>query len=494
MITTINSNILALQTHRHLAATGSALSTAITRLSSGLRINSARDDAAGMAIANRMETNLRADNRVSRGVNDGISLIQTAEGGLDEINNLLHRARQLAVQAANDALSAEDRVSLNNELATIRDGIDQTATSTQIFGKHPLASEAPAPVPVELGNTQPLSSRFPFSGATGSFSSGIVSTAYIPAGAKNVTLTIDSLGADDDIQLFTRDGKHLVGTPIEAADPADIDRVWTSNLVNSSTVEARVLTEANGFLPNAVYSGADLLEGPAVYDFADPSADATASYNGMTFRYSGDGDRYESKDPMDGNPHKYNDGMNGPDRKERLNISEATEDLLILVVGSGAFDATVTWDEMPTPMVSPPPPPIMSEEVEIVVSANFGEEIETLTIDPAPSDTVTLGIDTVGLDSTDRAHEAIAKLDAALERVNGYRARFGALHNRFDGITQNLAQQRANLSSAKSRILDTDYAQETASLARTQIRQQAAMAVLAQTNQLPQTVLSLLNG
>lgn len=195
-MTSINALTLTILNQQSKSA--SRLSQAIERLSSGLRINSAKDDAAGQAIANRMTANLNANNVITDGMKDGLSLMQTAEGGLNEINNLLQRGRQLAVQAANGTLSDADRTSLDGEYQQIRAEIDRIASSTQIFGLYPLAPAEPGPQPAKLGNTLPLAEKFPDENTQYQFPSGVVSLAYIPTGAKNITITIDSLNADDD--------------------------------------------------------------------------------------------------------------------------------------------------------------------------------------------------------------------------------------------------------------------------------------------------------
>ncbi|TFH86861.1 flagellin [Billgrantia azerbaijanica] len=473
---------MAIKGQAQRQSTQSDLASTIERLSSGFRINAAKDDAAGQAVANRLEANLRAGDAVSQGVNDGISLVQTAEGGLDAINDLLQRSRQLAVQASSEALSDSDRASINSEFKQLRDEIDRISRATEIFGQHPLApSSEGKTVPKQLGDTASLGDTLPVDGSWGSYSSGIVSTAFIPKGAENVTLEIDSLGLDDDIQLFARDGTHLVGTPLQGTDP---DVVWASNAVHSpADADNLVLTEANGFLPGASYDDAQLLEGGGSFDL---SGSATGSYNGMTFTYSGDGDRYESGGD-------YNDGTNGVERHERLNIDEAKEDLVLLVVGSGAFNAKATWDAMPEATEQlPPPPPPHSKPVEIVTSANYGDAMGKVTIEPTPADSVSLKIDETELDPAERAREALGELQAALNQVDDYRSQYGAVNNRFASVLETQAQQDLNTAEARSRILDADYAEQTARLAKAQVVMQAGDAVLAQANQNPQTVLTLL--
>lgn len=225
----INTNLLSLRAQQNQGRASNGLSTSLERLASGLRVNSAKDDAAGQAIANRMESNLRANDQITKGINDGISLMQTAEGGLDGINEILQRARELSVQAANGTLSESDRSAINQEYHQLRDEIDRIAGDTEIFGRYPLApSEVPEDIPAPpSGEVESLLSLFGTSGTTLSGQpSGVKSVGFIPEGAKNVTITVDGLeGAEDDIQIFTRDGKHLVGTPVVGDDA---DTTWDS--------------------------------------------------------------------------------------------------------------------------------------------------------------------------------------------------------------------------------------------------------------------------
>ncbi|KFX07982.1 flagellin [Pectobacterium betavasculorum] len=484
-MTPITSLHLTIRNQQDKSAT--RLSQAIERLSSGLRINGAKDDAAGQAIANRMTANLNANSVITNGMKDGLSLMQTAESGLDAINNLIQRGRQLAVQAANETLSDTDQTSLNGEYQQIREEIDRIASSTQIFGRYPLAPTEPSPQPAKLGNTLPLAEKFPDANTQYQFPSGVVSLAYIPAGAKNITIIIDSLGADDDIQLFARDGKHLAGTPAEGAD-ADI--VWSANgVTDENTMNTAVITQDNGFLPNATYS-ADLLLQAGEYNI---NTGAQTTYQGMTITYSGDGDRFE-----DASTGGFNDGNVGAaNQLEKIHIDEVTEDLIVIVAGSGVFYSNASWDELPTPTEPAPPlPPSVpiSKETTFVVGASFGDALQTVTINPTPADSQSLGLSSVTLSTPKQASAALATFDNALKTLDGYRSEYGSQMNRFESVTTVLSQEKIATAAARSRILDADYAIEVSAMTKAQILQQASMAVLSQANQQSGNVLKLLQG
>lgn len=464
--------------------TTSLLSQSISRLSSGLRINSAMDDAAGLAITNRMRSNINADTVISRGLDDATSLAQTADGSLDSVATLLIRAKSLAIQSVNDTLSESDRASIQHEYASILAGISDLSEQTEIFGKYPLATATPELPPTLIGDIAPISGKFPVAGSNYTFSSGVVPLAYLPAGSTNITLTIDSLGLDDDIQLFTRDGKHLAGTPFSGPDP---DYTWVSRgITDAAKAGSKLLTAANGFQNGAMYDDSQLIEGGAAWSL---NGSETLNYNGMTITYSGDGDRYEDR-----GIGAYNDGANGSNRLERLTIDNVSEDLIVVIVGSGSFTSNLTWGALPTPTITPATPPKKSGPMEVITSANFGDDIQAMTLTATPADTKTLGIDDTSLLTVESSRSAMGALDNALEKVSRYRAQYGAWMNRFDSAKSVLSQQTLSTQTAQSRIMDADYALETSKQIKAQILQESQNAVLKIANQLPDNLLTLLRA
>lgn len=480
----INHNVIAGLSLKARPGTSSILQQSIERLASGLRINGAKDDAAGLAIANRMGANINADTVVSRGIDDAISLAQTAESSLGSVSSMLIRAKGLAIQSVNDSLSESDRASIQNEFASILAGIDSISEGTEIFGLYPLATENPELPPALIGNVAPVNTKFPVANKDYSFSSGIIPLAYIPAGSTNIAVTINSLGADDDLQLFTRDGKHLAGTPINDSDP---DYTWVSNsITDTASANSRLLSQANGFQSGATYDDSMLIQGGAAWDINGSDA---LNYNGMTITYSGDGDRYE-----DSTSGGFNDGNNGTNLLERVTIDNVTEDLIVVVVGNGSFTSKLTWGNLEAPTVQPTVPPKKSIPYQVVTSANFGDQIETTTLDTTPADTKTLGIRDARLDTVQSARSAMGTLDRALAKVDGYRSQYGAAINRFESSKSVLAQQKIATQSAQSRIQDADYALETSKMLKAQILQESQNAVLKIANQAPQNLLALLRG
>lgn len=440
-------------------------SQAVHRLSTGMRVNSAQDDAAGLAIGVRMTSTINTSNQLMKDIANGISLAQVAEGGLQSIAGLLQRMRELSVQAVNDTLAAPDRSALNLEFQALNAEIDRISTSTQIFNRTPLAPTKPTPVtePLPIGNTPPI--KQVLTAANQAFNSGLASMGYIPKGYRDVTLNLDSFAADDDIQVFTSDGKHLLGTPILGTT----DAVWASNGITSvASANSQILTTANAFDQGASYDGSLLPSATAPNISTLP---VTNQYKGMTLKFSGDGN---------------SSGQN----LEKITIDVVTENLVVMVIGNGSFSANGTWTE-PT-SVAPADGPF-SVDTEIVLSASLGQAPRSLTIKATPSDTITLGTANSQIVTASGANAAIQKIDSALQKVNESAVGYGALMSRLTSAADNLMVTMTETSASRSRITDADYALEATRLATQKILQESSTAMLAQANALPNTVLSLLD-
>jgi flagellin len=466
----INSGVGTWAAPGQLRRAQGELTTSMARLSSGVRIQSAGDDAAGLGISVRLGSEAQAARQLHRGVNDGIGLTQTAEAALGEVAAKLQRARELAVQAGNGTLKPADRAALAQAYAGVLQDIDQLARGTRIFGIHPLVG------PV-AGQTPHITELFPSSGSTRSaVPSGIRPMAYVPAGARDVVLEIDSFGMDDDIQLFTRSGRHLAGTPLG-------DATWTANGVASAAdVQSKVLTPSAGFQAGAAYDATGLIDGSTGYTDPDsnpPASGLTGSHADMTIVYSGDGDH------ADGSP---NDGSVGAgSTRERVLIDQVTQPLIITVVGSGVFDAKASWSAMPTRESLPQTGP-----TEVVVGAAVHGELQKVSVPQTPADLAALGLEGSALSSREDAVSALTALDAALETVSGHRATLASLGNRFEQVLSNLGSQQEQAQAAQSRIVDADYAAESAAMARARILADASRAMLAQANSTAEVALSLL--
>ncbi len=601
----IQTNLASLAAQRHLATSQNAVQGSLAKLSSGFRINGAKDDAAGLGITMRLSATAVSSKVALRGIQDGISLVQTAEGALGSIHDLLQRARELATQAANGSLTDRDRGFIATEFAQIREEIDQVAKNTKIFGKTPLyepstytttttETERTQDVTETLttytvanarvGTTTSLKVWFADGGgyteptldgagsAQRTASSGVAPIGIIPAGTQNLRITLDSFGADDDLQLFTRDGVHLAGTPPVGAGT---DYVWNAVGVNTTAaVNSQLLTTGNGFQASGgapvTYTGtAPLLDssdtsGRTFVAASSNPADYAyqTTYNGISIAYSGDGDRFATPSNVDTDASTI----------ENVVLGNVTEPLFLAVVGSGAFNLSATWDAMPTSTglpggttttlptrqtldyapatvtttvttvtasepVAPPPttsstltgpsstattvsgdvtsqvttrtdtltqrtydasyvrnPPPNAFHIDVVASANVDDDVTTIRIEGAQSDSYGLGLAFADLGTADGARSALDTLDAAIRSVSEHRATYGALQNRLEAAHSNLSLQLTTTETVRGRIRDVDVADESSRLSSHQVVAQSAIAILAQGNKNAETALSLVRG
>ena len=397
MAMSINTNVVSINAQRNLALSGGSLATSMQRLSSGLRVNSAKDDAAGLAIAERMSTQVRGLAVASRNANDGISLAQTAEGALSKVGDMLQRMRELAVQAGNATNSKGDREALNAELVQLRDEVDRVAKTTSFNGKKVL---------------------------DGSFTGGV-----FQVGANSGdNITVGALANTKVTEL----GKANYGTGAGAAfAPAD--------------KEAAALAMTNADVTITI-TGAGGGAGVTAVVAKDPNITGDEALGRMI-------QAINSKTADTGVVAFLNDAGNAIEYRA--------------TVGEGE-DATA-----------------------VVISADVADA-NTLIELTAGIDASTKGIDKMDIKTQATAWESLQRIDSALDKVSSARAELGAIQTRFEKSIENIDIQQENISAARGRITDADFAQETANLSRTQILQQAGTAMVAQANQLPQQVLQLL--
>ena len=412
----INTNYLALVSQNNLSKSQNALGTAIERLSSGLRINSAKDDAAGQAIANRFTANIKGLTQATRNANDGISIAQTTEGSLNEINNNLQRVRELTVQAANGSNSDSDLQSIQNEINERLEEIDRVSKETQFNGKYVLGEDA--------------------------------SDLTIQVGAHDSQTITINLSKIDSNSL------GLNGFSVANANP-DISEAITTTIESDAVVDINLDAAAsalgvskNDVSLHTIKGDADnfvLKHGNKLY--AVESVDnATGA---VTLRKAGD----------------ITVTDNRPDTAATHTI--ATPFLQVALDSDGDITNVVSFEGK-------------NYDVGVLADAAIG----AFTIAEDGSSTAIFKGS-----STDNPLEA---LDTALQKVDDLRSHLGAIQNRFESTIANLSNTVTNLSAARSRIEDADYAVEVSNMTRAQILQQAGTSVLAQANQVPQGVLSLL--
>ena len=479
----INTNIASLNAQRNLNASQSQANTALERLSSGLRINSAKDDAAGLAISERFQSQISGLNQAQRNANDGISLAQTAEGAMDEITNNLQRIRELSVQAANATNSISDRQALNQEVQQRVEEINRIASQTSFNGLKVLDGTFGVQtfqVGANTGETigiSGLDSRGSQLGTVVGQTENFVSdTQPIPTSTDEIDFTNPLSGT------VTIDGEDVTIT-----GATDLATLVTQ--INTITPLPANFTVTAGTSNNVIFtndSGEDI---SVSLDLNDGGAGTPP----VTFKQSveavgGGLDAFFEA----GNTAKFDFVVNGTTFS-----AENTGSLndLVGAINAQSNDTGVKAN-------------LDKSNKEIIFSSAFGEDFDVTIeadLDGVGGDNIgfnesyTAAANTVSLNDTDistskGADMAMIAIDYAIDQINGFRAELGAVQNRFESTIANLATTSENLSASNSRIRDADFAAESAELARTQVLQQAGLSVLAQANARPQQVLQLLQG
>ena len=519
----INSNISALNAQSSLAKNQVALNQAMQRLSTGVRINSAKDDAAGLAIANRMGTDIRGFAVAMRNANDGISLTQTAEGHLAQITDNLQRIRELAVQASNATNSVGNRSTLNLESTQLVQEIDRIAQNSS-FNNIKLLDGSFTSKDFQIGANNAKSDHLAISVANASSSalgvgSGNVATVEMAQEVSGGTRTAPLALLAGSLSINGIAVGASVSDKVSSANDAasGIAKAAAINAISGATgVTASVgktimpgvgvgtgtaLNGAGGFAEgiedgdvkiNGVSIGKIFAANSAVERGAQVAAavNSISDQTGVTAKFASDGAvsleaadgrnielRAESRDPA----HFMTKGITGLDITDQVAaISPAT------IPGT-------TWNLGTSKLTLSSTSPDGITLADISGDAADALGLATTQLGTTQSMvTVDKGVNSIDLTSASGAQHALVTLDAAIETVNNSRASLGAYQNRLQFAVSNLQIGSDNLSAARSRIQDTDYAAETTNLARSQIISQAATAMLAQANQQPQTVLALL--
>jgi flagellin len=576
----INTNVASLNSQRQLMNSGNALDKATERLSSGQRINSAKDDAAGLAISNRMTSQIRGLDQAIRNANDGVSLVQTAEGALQEVTNMLQRIRELSIQSANGIYNDADRKTLDAEVQQLKKEMDRIAETTSFNGQKLLdgtlgntflqvGSQANETMEVSIGSFSTTS----MGGTSGDIvgeatTNGLGDLQGLAAGdliVNGVGLSDVSLETtlNDILKAWNADldgkgasvtslvqytaagaGSGVLRAPNETLTIAYTDGngltqsyqiTGTNNMkelvakVNSETGVEATLTDAGKLVLTA--------PGGTSLAVTDSSTAGGASGAGLTTQVNTNfslvfndeskdarGVTVQAADPLVGTATLDNLGVDVQDANGNLlgaTVSATTGvlqegDLIINGVAIGKITAGATADATAAEAIR-----VINEKSgetgvvaflasgatdQIALRSANGEEVSVKYGDTATASDIlgivgfqernaTEGVGSVAsikIDTYEGAQRAIGIVDKALEQVNATRADLGAVNNRLDFTMSNLANVSEKTSASKARIVDADFAAETAALSRAQVLQQAATAMLAQANARPEQVLSLL--
>lgn len=506
MAAVINTNVPSLTAQRNLGVSQNSLNTSLQRLSSGLRINSAKDDAAGLAISERFTSQIRGMDQARRNANDGVSIAQTGEGALSQMGDLLQRVRELAVQSANATNSSSDRQAINNEVTQLVSELDRFSQTTEFNGQKLFdGSFGSAVYQVGANANQTITATtadfrttqygtFQIGNDTRSVAASGTGTGAAITGTTvtaSGTAVVNGAGGSGTYAAGTADSAKDIAEGINAVSTTGVRATAKNDTVltfgASGNVSLQVFTSTKGGINGgsgniqtvsfslSASSGASALS-QAVTAFNDIS-----SKTGITAKLNATGSGLELS---------ASDGST-----INLGAATAASSNVGITLGSGTT-ATLAASTSGTVSAGGQVTVDASKSFSLLASgtAAFAAGALGSAAVAAASTTVSAlqTVQSLDVSTADKATDALRIVDSAIDAVNGQRAKFGALQSRFEATVSNLMTASENMSASRSRIRDTDFASETANLTRAQILQQAGTAMLSQANSLPQQVLSLL--
>ncbi len=488
MALSVITNTSSLNAQRNLSASGSNLATSMERLSSGMRINSAKDDAAGLQISNRLTSQINGLGVAQRNANDGISMAQTAEGAMQESTSILQRMRDLALQSANGSNSAADREALQKEVVQLQTELTRIAETTSFgdtqlldgtFGTRSfqVGANANETISLGLGNTSADNigtKRLDLAGTTAGLGEAATAAGSAPAngvtgGSLSIvgrsgqpeTVTIGPGASAGDIANSINAESDATGVTADARSQA---------LLNGITVAGQVSFELNGSVISAN------TETPTDYESLASAINEKAGTTGIAATVTDDG--VVLTDESGANIKIENLVAGGDVNVTGLNYDGTTGDTTITLDGTDtAADSTV-----------------VAGTLRLNSTESFSVTSPDVTVGAVTTAVVSnsVNVDKIDLSTQDGSQSALDIIDGAIAQIDSQRADLGAIQNRFDHTISNLANISENVSASRSRIQDTDFATETANMTKNQILQQAGTSILAQANQLPQAALSLI--
>ncbi|MEQ6291607.1 flagellin [Vogesella sp. GCM10023246] len=505
---TINTNVASLNSQRNLSSSQSALNTTLQRLSSGLRINSAKDDAAGLAISERMSGQIRGMDQARRNANDGISMAQTAEGALASSGDILQRIRELAVQSSNASNSASDRKALQAEVGQLTSELDRVAQTTEFNGQKLLD-----------GSSNTLTYQV---GANSGQTIQAAGSNFRTSNYGNNNLQVDGVKAKDN----TVGASNIAATTAKLTISGQygtktFDTVAGSDFANDKTGEtaatlaAKINAESNSTGVTASAKTEVSLDFSAAGNFKiniiseNTQLDATGAMNGadVSFSVGGAGDTAtdyaEAIQAINAVSGKTGVTAEFDATNKALKLTNASGNDIQLKNAGAASTPSITVDTFKADGTLAGAQDIKAAGAASLVTGRITfDSDKSFSVDDQGTGLALSGVNagasslqsvsSVDVSTFSSSQDAIKIIDSALQAINGQRAQFGALQSRFESTISNLQSSSENLSASRSRIQDADFASETAKLTKNQVLQQAGTAMLAQANQLPQGVLSLL--
>lgn len=519
MALTVNTNVSALNTQRNLNASSNNLATSLQRLSTGSRINSAKDDAAGLQIANRLTSQINGLNIAVKNSNDGISMAQTAEGALEQSTTILQRMRDLSLQSANGSNSKDERSALNAEVTELKKELDRIANTTSFGGRKLLdGSFGTTSFQVGAAANETISVNIKEM-STSSLTSQVARTQG--ASMTELGITIDNTSitlknaswnpGQAGTGTAAVNGTVVVGSDTYYHGAPDVN--GRSQLFSDEALSTAYQHES----ADAYWNGTDIVQSDGTAFTTPPTVGSNTAYQPAvpgdvevpaSGTYQIDGGKFEVNVQI-GSGEAFKVGVDLSTL--RFNHTTAGGTATAPTLGFDALD-TADRDKLTNTISSS----IMQQVATSINDRNAGvgafitgegaAASLQLMADGTNADIPAISINgnaqaftasakniaDIDLGSPEGAQEAILVIDQAIQQIDAQRADLGAVQNRFENTIGNLQNIAENVSGARGRIQDTDFAAETANLSKNQILQQAGTAILAQANQLPQAVLSLL--
>jgi len=484
MALTVNTNVSSLNAQRNLSRSGEGLATSMERLASGMRINSAKDDAAGLQISNRLTSQVNGLAVAQRNANDGISMAQTAEGAMQESTAILQRMRELSLQSANGSNSDADRAALQKEVVALNTELTRISETTS-FGGQQLLDGSFGTKDFQVG-----------ANANETISFSLDSTAADKIGVNSYAL--ESATANTS---FGRATAAAAGTA--GANNVPVSTV-TLNGVSNATSAASAKVNADTINLKSADHGVTATASTAL-TLSGLSAVGTVSFNlnstAVSANITSATDLSDLRDAI--NDKSSTTGVTASiDENNELKLVDSDGDDIVIegFDHSGASGETINVKALDSDGTA-------TDTVALTQGGtNSTRVMGTIELNSQEGFSITAGAVTVGatgassleavssLDLTTQsgAQDALAIIDGALAQIDEQRADLGAVQNRFGHTISNLANISENVSASRSRIQDTDFATETAQMTKNQILQQAGTSILSQANQLPQAALSLI--
>jgi flagellin len=486
MALSVITNTASLNAQRNLTKSSNDLATSMERLSSGMRINSAKDDAAGLQISNRLTSQINGLGVAQRNANDGISIAQTAEGAMSASTDILQRMRELALQSANGSNSSEDRGAMQKEASALQSELTRISDTTSFGGQKLLdgsfgsknfqvganANETISVTMSDTGADAIGGSKVMLEGADNTGFGGVVASTTVPnspiTAAGDITFSVGDV--DTQVTIAVNSSAETAAAEISLADG------FSATAKTEVTLGAASANGDVGFVLNGEPITAVTVSTSSQSALAD-AINAVTEATGVTATHNTDGTISLANDTgKDITIDNYaNDGASSTTTLTSVDVNGDSNSAVNITATDVAARVVGTVE-----ITSTKPFTLDSANTEITGTDAVASEVNAVS--------------NVDLATEQGAQDALAMIDGALAQIDSQRADLGAVQNRFDYTISNLSNIQENLSASRGRIQDTDFAVETANLTKNQILQQAGTSILAQANQIPQAAISLIGG